>query len=161
MDALWSNWNLLILSITAFLSVSPVIAFIPLKKVPSVIKPTLTSFFQKLYILLIVTLFLASLSTGLYIVTSYDLLINKSVDEIYRALLLIVFIISLLFTTLDFKRQKLSKTKTFFHLTISSCVLVLVPSTNIFDFYQYAYIFIILAVFLIMRYVVGVINKNF
>ncbi len=161
MDIFWTNSNLLLLSLSAFLSVVPVIAFTHLKKVPSVIKQDISSLFQKFYFLLVGTLFLSSLTTGLYIVTTYDLLVGKNLQELLRVAILLVFNISLLFTILAFKKQKLSNIRIFLHLGISSCVLVLAGSNNPFHLTEYLYIIAILAVFVIMRYVVGIINKNF
>lgn len=149
---LWLLVSYFVIALGATASLIVAAAYIPLKKLPSAIKSISGAFYQKLYFVLVLSLFSTLVGLGVYIPLAFDLLQDKNVNEIVRVVLFAMYTITLLILTLAFKKQTLTTSKMIFHSIIASIVLVIATQESTLDFLTYLYVLVILALFVIVRY---------
>lgn len=148
----WLLVSFLIIALGALTSLVVTAIYIPLKKIPNTLKVVASTFYQKLYLILIFSLFSTLVGLGVYVPLQYDQLISKDTTEIVRGVLFLMHIVLLFVITLSFKKQTLSTPKIVTSSLILTAVLVIATQENTLDFYNYFYILPILALFAIVRY---------
>lgn len=148
----WLYVSFLLVAISTALPLTITATYIPLKKIPGVLKTIASVFYQKLYFLLVVSLFIASIGTGIYVTLVFDLIRAGVPKEILRTGLFFLFIINTFLVLLAFKKQTLSKIKIFLSSIICVSILVIATQENTMDYFTYVYILPILALFAIVRY---------
>jgi len=148
----WLLVSFLVIALSALTSLVVTATYIPLKKIPGSLKAAAGIFYQKMYLVLIFSLFATLIGLGIYVPLQYDLLANKNITEIVRGALFLVHGVLLFVVTLSFKKQTLSISKMVFHSVLVATVLVVATQENTLDFYNYPYILLILALFAIVRY---------
>lgn len=150
----------LVIAIGASVSLVIVLTYIPLKKLPSVLKTSASAFFQKLYMVLVFSLFTGLIGLGLYSVISYNLLQAYNINEMVRVGIFVLYLASLFFVTLSFKKQSLSSFKIFMHSIFGVGILIIATQENTLDFFKYTYILPVLLLFTIIRYGVDIFYKK-
>ncbi len=157
---LWFFVSLLTVAIPASISLVTCAVYIPLKKIPAAIRDVASFWSQKLYIVLVFSLFATLVGLGVYTPLAYESLRLQDTQEIVRSVLLVLYTISLFFLTISFKKQALSTGGIVTHSVFASVLLVVGTQENTLDFPTYPYILIILALFAIVRYGVGTFSKK-
>ena len=157
----WLLVSFLIIALGALASLVVTAVYIPLKKIPNTLKVVASTFYQKLYVILIFSLFSTLVGLGVYVPLQYDQLINKDIAEIVRGVLFLMHTVLLFVITLSFKKQTLSTPKIVTSSLILTIVLVIATQENTLDFYNYLYILPILALFAIVRYGIRTFIKKF
>lgn len=148
----WLLVSFLIIALGALTSLVVTAVYIPLKKIPNTLKVVASTFYQKLYLILIFSLFSTLVGLGVYVPLQYDQLISKDTTEIVRGVLFLMHTVLLFVITLSFKKQTLSTPKIVTSSLILTAVLVIATQENTLVFYNYFYILPILALFAIVRY---------
>ena len=148
----WLLVSFLIIALSALASLVVTAIYIPLKKIPNALKVVASVFYQKLYAVLIFSLFSTLVGLGVYVPLKYNQLISKDTTEIVRVILFLVHTVILFVITLSFKKQILSTAKIVVSSLIVTSVLVIATQENTLNFYNYFYILPILALFAIVRY---------
>lgn len=156
----WLLVSFLIIAFGALASLVVSATYIPLKKIPNTLRQVVSTFYQKLYVVLTLSLFSTLIGLGIYIPLRYDLLISRDTAEIVRGVLFLVHIILLFVLTLSFKKQTLSTAKIIISSFVITVMLVIATQENTLNFYNYPYIFLILALFTIVRYGVHIFIKK-
>jgi hypothetical protein len=157
---LWLLISFFVVALGASISLVVSATYIPLKKIPNALKILSSTFYQKLYLLLVFCLFLSLIGLGIYTPLVFDLLRAQNPSEVVRAVLFVVYTITLLILTLSFKKQTLTASKMVLHATFASALLVIATQESTLDFLEYPYILLILALFAIVRYGVRTLNKK-
>lgn len=148
----WLLVCFLVIALSALTSLVVTATYIPLKKIPGSLKAAAGIFYQKIYLVLIFSLFATLIGLGIYAPLQYDLLASKNVLEIVRGVLFLMHTVLLFIVTLSFKKQTLSTPKMLSYSVLVATVLVVATQENTLDFYNYPYILLILALFAIVRY---------
>lgn len=156
----WLLVSFLSIALGALASLVVTTTHIPLKKIPVTLRVVASTFYQKLYIVLIFSLFSTLVGLGIYISLQYDLLMSKNTAEIVRGIFFLMHTILLFVVTLSFKKQVLSTVKIIISSLVFTAVLVIATQENPLDSYHYLYIFPILALFTIVRYGVHIFIKK-
>lgn len=156
----WFFVSLLTVAIPACISFVTCAIYIPLKKFPAAIRDVASFWYQKLYIVLVFSLFATLVGLGVYTPLAYESLRLQDTQEIIRSALFVLYTVSLFFLTLSFKKQTLSTGGIVTHALFASVLLVVGTQENTLDFFAYPDILIILALFAIVRYGVGTFSKK-
>lgn len=156
----WLLVSFFVIALGALTSLVVTATYVPLKKIPSTLRLVAGTFYQKLYVALIFSLFSTLVGLGIYVPLQYDLLMGKNTDEIVRGIFFLTHTILLFVITLSFKKQALSTLKIIISSLVFTTALVIATQENTLGFYHYLYIFPILALFTIVRYGVRIFIKK-
>lgn len=153
-------FNFLVIAVSASISLVITLSYIPLKKLPTVLKTAGSIFFQKLYMVLVFSLFTSLIGFGLYGVISYNLLRAYDPNEMVRVGVFVAYLVSLFALTISFKKQSLTSFKIAAHTILGASVLGIATQENTLNFFNYLYILLILGLCLALRYGVLTFNKK-
>lgn len=149
-----------IIALSASVSLIIALTYIPLKKLPLVLKPLANVFFQKLYMVIVFSLFTSLVGVSLYVTATYGLLRVSDLREVVRVGIFAAYVVSLFAVTISFKKQTLSPFKIASHGILVSVVLVVATQEETFDFYKYPYILLVLAMCFAIYYGISIFTKK-
>ncbi|MFZ2151599.1 MAG: hypothetical protein WAV09_00640 [Minisyncoccia bacterium] len=153
-------FNYLVIAMSASVSLVITLTYIPLKILPAVLKASGSIFFQKLYMVLVLSLFTSLIGFGLYGVISYNLLRTYDLNEMIRAGVFVGYLTSLFVLTLSFKKQTLTSFKIVAHSILGASVIGIATQENTLNFFNYLYALLILGLCFALRYGVLTFSKK-